>query len=207
MPQEGKRLIKLTNAEGHKEDDFIVLFNALWYRDFPFIPGHEPERRRAMYTAHLNSVVKGCADLMGFFTLFEESSRTDAIIRKANGRPWAKIELEWVSPRRKDKVNEIQKLGIAAERDQADNFVFVGHSSKNLLSENIKVIEDQWPSKLRHLLAFLIVGEAAGKQRRLLTLQTYRVQSSRAKRVREQHAYPWEVPNTRWQATSEKEDV
>lgn len=192
--------INLRDAEGRRKADFIALFNALWYRDFPFIPGHEPESRRAMYTAHLNSVVKGCADLMGFFTLFEEGSRTDVIIRKATGRPWAKIELEWVTPRHTIKVNEIQKLLTAAKENQADNFIFVGHSNKKYVDEDIKTIQKQWISETRHLLAFLIVGKPVGKQRHLLTLRTYRVQSGRATMLREQHAYPWDVPNTRWRA-------
>jgi hypothetical protein len=93
--REGGEAIKLPDAAVRRERDFISLFNALWYRDFPFVSGREPEAVRAMYTAHINSIVKSCADLMGFFTLFEQGTRTDIIIQKANKQLWAKVELEW----------------------------------------------------------------------------------------------------------------
>jgi hypothetical protein len=202
MPHEtGKRL----HSEMRKVHDFVVLFNTLWYRDFPFIRGHEPKNQRALFTAHLSAVVKGCADLMGYLTLFEERNRTDIVIRKLNAKEelpaWAKVELEWVAVRHEIEVNEIRKLSAAYKNNEADNYIFVGHANELHLSEELQALQRQWPYE-KQLLVFLIVGKADGLQRRFHTLQTYRVRAGKAKMVRQQHAYPWEVPDTSWQATT-----
>lgn len=205
MAQEYNGSIKLPGAAVRKEQDFVILFNALWYRDFPFVRGHEPKNQRALFTAHLNAVVKGCADLMGYFTLFEESNRTDIIIRSANVKEnipaWAKVELEWIAVRHLQRVNEIHKLSSALEKNEADNYVFVGHANEKHLKDEIAALENQWLHK-KHLLVFLIVGGPVGDQQRFHTLQTYRIRAGKATKVRQQHAYPWEVPDTRWQAAT-----
>ena len=136
-------------SAARKEHEFVVLFNELWYRDFPFIQGYTPKSQAALFTAHLNAVVKGCADLMGYLTLFETANRTDIIIRKANSSEeipaWAKVELEWISVRHVKKVNEIRKLSAALEKNEADNYIFIGHANKNYYSEEISALEGQWP--------------------------------------------------------------
>jgi hypothetical protein len=202
--REGGEAIKLPDAAVRRERDFISLFNALWYRDFPFVSGREPEAVRAMYTAHINSIVKSCADLMGFFTLFEQGTRTDIIIQKANKQLWAKVELEWMQPIR-EKFNEIEKLSVAAEKNEADIFILITYSDRNLLNDNLSAIERGWPHKAKRLVVFLIVFDQKGDKRQLRTLNTYRVISRNSNRVRWQHALPWEVPGTRWQITEAKE--
>jgi hypothetical protein len=93
----------------NRESDFVALFNASWYQNFPIVSGDEELGKRALWTIHIGSVVKKCADFMGFFTCFESGGRTDAVIQTASGKVWAKIEWEWKQPHRPN-VNEIRKL-------------------------------------------------------------------------------------------------
>ena len=65
--------------------DFITLFNKLWYRDFPLSENHKSIGSRAEWTTHIGICVRSCADLMGYFTHFEQGNRTDAIIKNNIG--------------------------------------------------------------------------------------------------------------------------
>lgn len=194
-------LIKLRDAARRRERDFISLFNALWYRDFPIIRGHEAKAGRATWTTHIASVVKTCADLMGFFTLFEQGNRTDAVIQKAGNckNNWAKVEWEWIQPFR-PKFNEIEKL--AGTVDEAEIFVLISYSAEDALQENIVEIENQWPSD-KHLIVFIITFVVQSDKRCFRTLQTYRIKRGQATKLREQYALPWNVPESRWQASYE----
>lgn len=120
-----------------RERDFVALFNALWYRDFPIIPGHEELSRRAVWTTHIASTVKQSADLMGLFTCFESGGRTDAVIQNASRVSWARIEWEWLQPKN-EKVNEIQKLADAVT--DADVSIFIGYSRFDHHSDNLEKI-------------------------------------------------------------------
>ncbi len=194
----------IREAARRRERDFIALFNALWYRDFPIIVGHERKAHRAMWTTHIASIVKACADLMGFFTLFEQGHRTDAIIQKANGTNWAKIEWEWAQPFRQT-VNEIQKLSDAAKNREADVFIFIGYSWQDRLEESLKAITSQWKAS-RALLVFFLIFKERRRSRQFCKLQTYRLEKNRWRKLREQPAIPWKVPDTRWQVTAEGGD-
>ncbi|MCX8254509.1 hypothetical protein RHCH11_RHCH11_03669 [Beijerinckiaceae bacterium RH CH11] len=203
MTPEHEPEINLRAAARRRERDFIALFNALWYRDFPYTKNRPLTRVRAMYTAHLNGVVKACADLMGFFVLYEEGTRTDIIIETARKHAdkqhrWAHVEIEWRQPM-KHKVNEIAKL--AATADDADVSIFVGYSDLKRIDDNIDAIARQWPGK-RPLLVFIITYKGQGRARALQTLVTYRLQSSAKRRLRAQYALPWHVPGTRWELTA-----
>jgi hypothetical protein len=204
MEREGNLPFKLRDAASRRERDFISLFNALWYRDFPFVRGREPKTVRAMYTAHINTIVKSCADLMGFFTLFEQGTRTDIIIHKASKQILAKVELEWMQPFR-EKFNELDKLSAAAKKNEADTFILITYSESRFLLKNLAKIKQKWPHKAKNLLLFLVQFSQNGRKRQFLTLQTYRVKSGKAIKVREQYALPWEVPGTRWQPTEAKD--
>ena len=194
-------IIKLRDAKRRRERDFIALFNALWYRDFPIICGHERKARRAMWTTHIASVVKSCADLIGFFTRFETGKRTDAVIQMPSDDNWAKVEWEWRQPLNKD-VNEIQKLFDASELKEAHIFIFIGYSDEAKITENLKAIERQWRSEVRHLIVFLITFKNSKDGRKFKILQTYRVKFRRATKIREQYALPWDVRGSRWEAAA-----
>jgi len=203
-------LITLRNASMRRERDFISLFNALWYRDFPIIRGHEAKAGPAMWTSHIAFVVKTCADLMGFFTLFEQGNRTDAVIQKAKEDKkkagekkknyWAKVEWEWAQPFRPG-VNEIKKLSDNVT--EAEVFVFIGYSSEDMLAENIAKIENQWMND-EHLIVFIVTFVWKNPKRQFRTLQTYRIKKGQATKLRVQHALPWNVPGSRWQAIDEE---
>jgi hypothetical protein len=125
-----------------RDRDFIVLFNALWYRDFPVTPIRLDINRRALWTTHIASTVKQSADLLGLFTCFETGGKTDAVIEDANGNKWAKIEWEWIQAHA-DGVNEIDKLALSAEAAEAsaETFIFIGYSRTDETDHAVKNLE------------------------------------------------------------------
>ena len=56
------------------ERDFIALFCASWYKDFPVASGREELGKRALWTIHIGSVVKQCADLWFFLPMLNPAS-------------------------------------------------------------------------------------------------------------------------------------
>lgn len=179
-----------------RERDLIALFNSLWYRDFPVTPKHEELGRRAVWTTHIASIVKQCADLMGFFTCFESGGRTDAVIQTADRKTWAKVEWEWAQPRL-EQVNEIQKLADAA--NDAELLVFIGYSREEHHLENLERIAFQWKDVATPLLVFLVQFQFHKGRRHFTYLRTYYVRNGKWRLLRKQPALPWNVAGTRWQ--------
>jgi hypothetical protein len=60
--------------------DFCTLFNVLWYRDFPLAHSVKELGRRSEWTTHIAICVRSAADLLGYFTHFEEE-KVDAVIK------------------------------------------------------------------------------------------------------------------------------
>ena len=196
-----------------RDRDFISLYNALWYKDFPVAHGHEDIGRRAVWTTHIASVVKQCADLMGLFTYFESGNRTDAVIQKASRSNWAKVEWEWENPANKS-VNELGKL--AAASDDAETMIFIGYScigqkhSKNMIGskheKNMEKIALSWKDIDTLLLVFLVtfdyVGKGKERIRHFIELETHKFWGfGKHKTVRTQKALPWQVKDTKWEAS------
>jgi len=161
------------------------------------LPGHENVGRRAVWTTHIASVVKQCADLMGLFTCFESGGRTDAVIQTASEQLWAKIEWEWLQPFR-EKVNELDKLASAAA--EAKLLVFIGYSQDTRHSENMSKIVRSWKGVDTPLVVFLITYHYEGGRRHFQDLQTHYLRSGGHKKIREQKALPWDVEGTKWRA-------
>lgn len=182
-----------------RERDFIALFNAIWYQDFPVIPGHEDLGKRAVWTTHIASVVKKCSDLMGLFTCFESGGRTDAVIQNANREAWAKVEWEWYQPR-SEKVNEIHNLAEAYH--QADAFIFIGYSRAEHHAENLSTITETWGKLDKPLIVILVTFSFHGKRRHFDQLQTHYIRNGVRRQVRKQPALPWDVEGTKWAALS-----
>lgn len=180
-----------------RERDFIALFNALWYQDFPVIPGHEDLGRRAVWTTHIASTVKKCSDLMGLFTCFESGGRTDAVVQNANREAWAKVEWEWLQPRH-EKVNEIQKLAEASE--QADAFIFIGYSRAEHHAENLAKIKETWGNLDKPLITILVTFSYKGSRRQFDLVQSHYIKNGRHRQTRKQPALPWQVEGTKWAA-------
>lgn len=179
-----------------QQRDLVSLFNALWYRDFPVTPVHMHLGRRAVWTTHIASIIKRSADYMGYFTCFETGGRTDAVIQKADGTAWARVEWEWAQPRF-DKVNEIVKLSESTQ-SASDLAVFVGYSDARFHNENVQSILGQWRSA-GTLLAFIVEFELEGRTRRFTKLRSYVFKDGVFKALRQQEALPWHVPGSRWQ--------
>ena len=183
----------LTN---NRINDFVSLFNAFWYRDFPLSETYKPLSNRAGWTAHIGSVVKSTADLLGLFTYFESGTRTDAIIRDNRERDIIHLEWEWWQPF-SEKVNEIQKL--YTERKNAEFSVFFSYSGRMELDKNLKSIAKQWKKSAQPLLVFLVTFERKGGRRWFYDLETYMFQNGDCIPLRSQPALPWDVKGTRWQ--------
>lgn len=180
-----------------RERDFMALFNALWYQDFPVIPGHEDLGKRAVWTTHIASVVKKCSDLMGLFTCFESGGRTDAVIQNVRREAWAKVEWEWYQPKN-TKVNEITKLAEAYE--QAEAFIFIGYSRSEHHAENLAKITKTWGNFDKPLIAILVTFSYEAGRRHFDLVQSHYVKNGRHKQVRKQPALPWNVDGTKWTA-------
>ncbi|WP_090139781.1 hypothetical protein [Limnohabitans sp. DM1] len=180
--------------------DFVALFNAFWYRDFPITPDRNDISRRALWTTHIASTVKMAADHLGLYTCFETGGKTDAVIQDSNRKVWAKAEWEWAQAK-SETVNEIKKLADAAS--EADTFFFVGYSRTDDESHqsNLEAIGQQWVGTNKPLVVFLVTFSLSKKRRHFQELQTHVFVDGDHKRVRVQEALPWQVPGTKWQAT------
>jgi hypothetical protein len=176
--------------------DFVTLFNAFWYRDFPLSETHKVNGSRAEWTTHIGNCVRSCADLMGFFTYFESGIRTDAIIKDNSGNDIAHIEWEWKQPF-KDEVNEVQKL--FSKKEIAEFSVFFSYSRIDHHQENLNRIQEQWKNSTYPLLVFLVTYLQEKNGRRFCLLETYHLQNGQTKKIRSQAALPWEVKGTRWE--------
>lgn len=181
--------------------DFVALFNAFWYRDFPITPDRNDISRRALWTTHIASTVKMAADHLGLYTCFETGGKTDAVIQDSNSKVWAKAEWEWAQAKF-ETVNEIKKLANAA--NEADTFFFVGYSRTDDESHqsNLDAIGDQWVDINKPLVVFLVTFSLLKSRRHFHELQTHVFINGIHKRARAQEALPWQVPGTKWQATA-----
>lgn len=186
-------------AQNNTLQDFVTLFNAFWYRDFPLSETYKPLSNRAGWTAHIGSVVKSAADLLGLFTYFESGTRTDAIIRDNRERDIVHLEWEWWQPS-SDKVNEIQKLYAA--RKNAEFSVFFSYSGRTETPKNLKAIARQWKKSTHPLLVLLVTFERKNGRRWFYELETFIFQNGDCKQVRSQPALPWDVKGTRWESAA-----
>jgi len=187
-----------------RERDFVALFNALWYRGFPIASGLEALAKRADWTMHIGSVIKQCADLMGFFICFETGGRTDAVITKASGEVWAKIEWEWLQAYHSE-VNEIKKLAEAATG--AKRMVFIGYSKQSDHAKNITKIRKHWKNIQTPLIAFLITYRWTRGRRCFDRLETHYFRARVHRKIRDQFALPWDVKDTVWQILRDRTEA
>ncbi len=136
--------------------DFVTLFNRFWYRDFPLSEAHKTSGTRAEWTTHIGICVRSSADLMGYFTHFEQGNRTDAVIKDNQGNDIAHIEWEWAQPY-SEKVNEIRKLYDA--RKTGNFSVLISYSRHDCHDSNVRAIKRQWRKASEPLLVILATFE------------------------------------------------
>ncbi|MBL1255719.1 hypothetical protein [Methylocystis sp. Sn-Cys] len=189
----------IRDAPKRRERDFVSLFNALWYKDFPVVYGKERGVSRANWTTHIASVVKQSSDLLGLLTRFETGNRTDAVIQRfESDRLWAKVEWEWIQVFR-PQVNELCKLREAA--DSCDVSIFIGYAHIDNREVSLNKIREEWNGCGKPLLIFLITfREIEDRARVFDKLETYRITNGSLRRIRRQPALPWQVEGSRWQA-------
>jgi len=194
-----------------RERDFVAFFNGFWYRDFPTVETFEDVGRRAVWTAHIGSVIKRCADMMGAFTCYETGNRTDAVIQLVdpNGpgerATWAWAEWEWIQAH-KETVNEIGQLAEACSNELCEVAIFVGYCRTDKFEDARNTILEQWKNVNEPLLCFLITFKQEPRGRRFLKLYSIRFYKNRqgnvvGRRLRDQPALPWEVEGSRWGAS------
>jgi len=188
-----------------KIQDFITLFNVLWYRDFPLTVDWREHYQKTDWTIHIAVCVRSAADLLGYFTYFE-AGRTDAVIKDGNERVVANVEWEWKQPH-EDGFNELEKLKRV--RKNADFSVLVTYSRNPNIKDikkyhdlNMNRISETWKCD-ETLLLFLvrydwIPGRGYSGRRQFNMLETYSVQQGKCDLIRSQQALPWKFPGTRW---------
>ncbi len=174
----------------------MALFNVLWYRDFPLSESHKRGGTRAEWTTHIGVCIRSCADLLGYFTYFEQGLRTDAIIRDNQEKDIAHIEWEWKQPFN-EKVNEIKKLHKA--RKEAIFSVFISYSNTENIEKNLDAIKKQWGQGRESLLIFIVTYSTRKRKRNFDKLNTYLCQRGKLKKIRSQPALPWKVSGSRWE--------
>jgi hypothetical protein len=190
----------MRDARRRRIRDFIALFNVLWYRDFPLTRGYEDDTSRAMWTTHIASVVKQCADLLGLQTRYETGGRTDAIIQfPGNGEIWAHLEWEWQQADL-PKINEFSKLSECSNKSQV--CYFIGYSQSQNLPKTLERINEDWKQIEKPLICFLIVYKWGKKRRRFREFQTYEFKAGKKRLLRKQPALPWDVKHSRWAVAS-----
>ncbi len=64
-----------------KPEDFAVLFQYFWHRDFPIDQEIAVGALRIDWTIHVGIIVRSIADLMGLVVRFERGGRKDAVLR------------------------------------------------------------------------------------------------------------------------------
>jgi hypothetical protein len=181
--------------------DFVSLFNAFWYRDFPITADRIDISRRALWTTHIASTVKLTAEHLGLYTCFETGGKTDAVIQDSKSKVWSKIEWEW-TPAKFEKVNEVQKLAKASSEAEVFYFVSYSRTDNETHASNLASIARQWKRINKPLVVFLVTFSYSKKRRHFEELQTHLFVGSKHKMLRRQEALPWQVPGTKWMAAT-----
>ena len=179
--------------------DFVTLFNRFWYRDFPLSESHKRNGSRAEWTTHIGICVRSSADLMGYFTHFEQGNKTDAVIKDNTESDIAHIEWEWMQAF-SDNVNEIEKLH--ASRKETEFSVFISYSRHEYHDENLKAIKRQWKKSKEPLIAILVTFAFHDKRRHFHNLESYEFRNGVVRKFRVQPALPWKVKGSRWESKS-----
>lgn len=152
---------------------------------------------------------------MGLFTRFESGGRTDAILRDNQNEAVAMLEWEWTAIHREDgNLNEFDKLRKNCESkngNRVDFAAFLGYSRSEscngkdytaLSASKLDAYTKCWVKDLPPLLLFLVHFKWRGAKkggREFTTLTIDKIESGRKTPLREQPAYPWKVPKSKWE--------
>jgi hypothetical protein len=203
--------------------DFATIFAHMWYRDFPLQPLFREKAQRADWTTHIGIAVRSSADLMGLFTHLESGGRTDAVLKDNEGKPVAALEWEWSALQRGPEViTEFNKLKTRCTEPtfQGTRFAcLIGYTRSGAAARDrddytkrsammLDGYTEGWHGGLPPLLLVVVHFEWKGKQkgRQFVKMTMDVIEKGRRRQLREQPAYPWEVPWSRW-AQETREDV
>ncbi|WLI35694.1 MULTISPECIES: hypothetical protein [unclassified Pseudomonas] len=180
------------------ERDFITLFNCLWYQDFPVEV--DAVTNRAGWTIHVGLVIRECAKLLGARAYFEQSRRTDAVLRFPDKSVLSHVEWEWDEPHN-EKVKEITKL--LEQSEPAAFSTFISYSTISHLPAAIERVSNLWAEASKPLIFFVVTFEQVGRDRHFLELQTHVFSHGKHKRERTQPALPWQINRARFNNVDE----
>ncbi|MGL6000396.1 MAG: hypothetical protein ACRC1I_28465 [Pseudomonas proteolytica] len=180
------------------ERDFITLFNCLWYQDFPVEV--DAVTNRAGWTIHVGVVMRQCAKLLGARAYFEQSGRTDAVLRFPDQSVLSHVEWEWDEPHTK-KVQEITKL--LKQPEAAAFATFISYSTIAHLPAAIEKASSLWAEASKPLIFFIVTFEQVGPDRHFFELQTHFFSRGKHKKIRSQPALPWQINRARFNNVDE----
>lgn len=175
--------------------DFATLFAYNWYRDFPMDGYSRDVGSVSDWNIHTGISVRRVADLLGLFTHFESSNRTDAVLRDNQGSPVLFAEWEWNDPSQ-IPINEPAKLSDAALQ-HAPHFCFLfSYVQLKRVEDAQRYILDHWNAKTPLLLSLI---EYTGRSTRLFhEMSMFRLENGQWTLLRQQPALAWALPGTRW---------
>ncbi|EHP37647.1 hypothetical protein OR16_41636 [Cupriavidus basilensis OR16] len=185
--------------------DFTVLFQHLWYRDFPMsalVQGKMDEKfGAASWTTHIAGCVKGVGDLMGYLTHFEHAGRFDAVIKdfdqNCGERAITHLEWEWKQPAMLgERFNEVEKLVAARGRALFSTLITYSRHEKD--ADNRSIIERQWGDGPEPLLVQFVTFTYKNGRRHLGQLSAELFVNGKWRTLRVQEALPWNRPGSKW---------
>jgi hypothetical protein len=173
-----------------REREFMILFNALWYKDFPITKDFLGFGTRAGWTLHVATAVREAANLMGLFMTFETGGRTDGEIHMfdetadSERQTWAKVEWEWTEANTK-KLDELLNI-VSAHWTGAEKPLLCSFLERTGYSR----VPASTPKRRVPIFGKLLTYRFAPNQNGTTTMT----------RPRNQPAYPWNVKGTKWAA-------
>lgn len=193
--------------------DFVTLFAYFWHQDFPLDRHCRTWGKRSDWTIHIGIVLRKTADLLGYFSHFEDGQRTDMVVRDREGYALAWCEWEWLCPQERG-FNEIEKFKKSlAEAEKATeiskqmpefcflySYACIEDISGQTHDENqvLQVLQDAWGQAAVPLVIGLMLFKQERQGRKFKRMVFYRIESNRRQVLRTQAAVPWRVPHTRW---------
>lgn len=177
-------------------NDFATLFAYNWYRDFPMDGYNRDMGSLSDWNIHTGITVRRVGDLLGFFTHFESSNRTDAVVRDAQRSPILFAEWEWIDPSRQ-QIGEPKKLSDAALAHNPQFCFLFSYVLQGSIECAHQFIAENWKAQVPLLVSLI---EYTGITKRTFhQMSMHQLHNGQWTLLREQPALAWALPGTRWQ--------
>lgn len=184
-----------------KPEDFAVLFQYFWHRDFPIDQNVAVGARRIDWTIHIGVIVRNIADLMGLVTRFERGGRKDALLRSTDGDEVA-IEWEWEGI---EGGNELRKLKLHSGWPKGKELkyaVLITYTNSKNIDDDYNTAKKYWDNENWPLLLILIESEKSKKftvGRDFKNIEFHLIHKAKDTLLRTIPAVPWKIESSRWQ--------